>query len=232
MLPRQPAPVHIPTVDNSIMSSDVSHRAVSQSPHCGSPAHLVSMSSPTHSVSSTSKSSTGGSQCSTPTNKHTQQTNISSDDETTVMPHAEEPFSWENLSEVEDKESPAPAMTEPEEIQMSPQQFSALLSEVSTEQSPSLQEAFRQHKADFISNSQLRQRQMKEKSKQRMMATTDHQPQRYKTPSNGVNRNFTKPKCPSRVVQFSSPLTLQETSIFTPPTIHRANSKYPITHCA
>ena len=225
MLPRQPAPVHIPTVDSSVISSDASHRAASQSPHYGSPVHHMSMCSPTHSVSSSSVSSTSGSQCSTPTEEHTQQATNSSDDEITVMPHAEKPFSWENLSEVEDEESPAPAMTEPEEVQLSPQQFSAFLSEVSTEQSPSLQEAFRQHKANFISNSQLRQRQVKEKSKQRM---TDHQPQCYKTTP---SRNFTKPKDSSRVVQFSSPLTLQDTSVFTPPTIHRANSEYPITVC-
>ena len=220
MLHRPPAPVHIPTVDNSVMSSDVSHEAASHGGHYGSPAHHVHVSSPTHSVSSAST--------------HTQQTDkATTEDDTSlyegeeVLVEAEKPFSWENLSEVEDKESAASAMAEPEEVQLSPQQFSALISDVSTTEqpSPSLQEAFRQHKADFISNSQSRLKQVKEKSKQKPAG--HQQRSQHKTPSRGVSQNVATPKDPSsRVVQFSSPLiTLQDTGVFTPPTIHRPNSK-------
>ena len=221
--PRSTAPVHIPTVESSMTSSDTSHGPASHSPY----------NSPTHSVSS-SRSSSSDSQCSTPTQSHTQylvQTDnaSSTEDESsstgneqfTVMTQTEKPFSWENLSEVEDKESAMPAMEEPEELQLSPHQFSTLVSEVSTVESPSLQEAFRQHKAGFISNSQSRVRQVKERSQQRMATTsTSHQQQRQTTPTSA-------PKASSaRVVQFSSPLiTLQNTGVFTPPTIHRVNSK-------
>ena len=231
MLHRQPAPVHIPTVENSVMSSDVSHEAASPHDyHCGSP---------THSVSSASESSISGSQCSTHANTRTQQTDNATEDDTSsyedeeVMAGAEKPFSWENLSEVEDKESATPAMAEPEEVQLSPQQFSALISEVSTEQSPSLQEAFRRHKADFISNSQSRLRQVKEKSKPRPVNRQQRSPH-HKTPSHGVTRSVSTSKdSSSRVVQFSSPLiTLQDTGVFTPPTIHRPNSRcVHSSHC-
>ena len=239
MLHRPPAPMHIPTVENSVMSSDVSHEVVSHGNHYSSPAHHVHVSSPTHSVSSASESSTSGSQCSIHTNTCTQQTdNAATEDDTSsyedeeVITEAEKPFSWENLSEVEDKESAASAMVEPEEVQLSAQQFSALISDVSTEQPPSLQEAFRRHKAGFISNSQSRLRQVKEKSKQR---PTSHQQQsQHRTPSHGVSRNVATTKDPtSRVVQFSSPLiTLQDTGVFTPPTIHRPNSRCTLhSHC-
>ena len=228
-------------------SSDTSHDPVSQSPrynsptnhvislthhvHVISPTHHADSSSPTHSVSS-SGSSSSDSQCSTPTQSHTQhlvqtdststsedESSSSGSEEFAVMTQTERPFSWEDLSEVEDKESAVPFMAEPEELQLSPHQFSALVSEVSTSQSPSLQEAFRQHKAGFISNSQSRVRQVKERSQQRMTttSTSHHQP---RTPTH------TPKASSSRVVQFSSPLiTLQDTGVFTPPTIHRANSK-------
>ena len=229
---RSTAPVHIPTVESSMTSSDTSQGPASHSPY-NSPTHHVHVSSPTHSVSS-SGSSRSDSQCSTPTQSHTQylvQTDNASStedksssngyEEFTVITQTEKPFSWENLSEVEDKESAMPAMAEPEELQLSPHQFSTLVSEVSTAESPSLQEAFRQHKAGFISNSQSRVRQVKERSQQRMATTsTSHQQQHKTTPTSA-------PKASSaRVVQFSSPLiTLQNTGVFTPPTIHRANSK-------
>ena len=228
MLLRQPAPVHVPTVENFVTSPDASHEAASHDHHYGSPTHHVHVSSPTHSVSSASESSTSDSQCTTHTQATEDDTGSSEDEELTVMGETEKPFSWENLSEVEDKETAELAMAEPEEVQFSPQQFSALISEVSTEQSPSLQEAFRQHRPDFISNSQSRLRQVKEKSKQRLTTSADHQQQlqHHKTPFHGVSGNVATPKdSSSRVVQFSSPLiTLQDTGVFTPPTIHRPNS--------
>ena len=228
-------------------SSDTSHEPTSQSPcynsptnhvispthhvHVINPTHHVHASSPTHSVSS-SGSSSSDSQCSTPTQSHTQhlmqtdnastsedESSSSGSEKFTVMGQTERPFSWENLSEVEDKESAVPAMVEPEELQLSPYQFSALVSEVSTSQPPSLQEVFRQRKAGFISNSQSRVREVKERNQQRM-ATTSTNHHQHRTPTHA-------PKASSaRVVQFSSPLiTLQDTGVFTPPTIHRVNSK-------
>lgn len=246
-LHRPVAPVRLPTVGDSMTSSDVSHGPMSHSPcddhyttpahhvHVSSPTHHVHMSSPTHSVSS-SESSTSDSQCSTPTNSHThliqtdtEDDNRSSDSEQfDDITATEKPFNWENLSEAEDKDSVVPAMVEPEELQLSPQQFTALVSEVSNEPSPSLQEAFRRHKANFISNSQLQLSQVKEKSQQRMATSTNHLP--HKTPTrHGTSKNANTPKASSsRIVQFSSPLiTLQDTGVFTPPTIHRANSRCP-----
>lgn len=238
MLHRPPAPIHVPTVENSVMSSDVNHEAASHGDHYSSSAHRVHVNSPTHSVSSASESGTSGSQCFIHTNTRAQQTDTtedgtSSDEGEDVIAEAEKPFSWENLSEVEDKESAPPSMAEPEEVQLSPQQFSALINDVSTtEQSPSLQEAFRRHKVDFISNSQSRLRQVKEKSKQR--SASHRQQSQHKIPSRVVSRNVATPKdSSSRVVQFSSPLiTLQDTGVFTPPTIHRPYSKCTLySHC-
>lgn len=149
---------------------------------------------------------------------------------TVVTSHSEKPFSWESLSEVEDEEESAvPTMTEPEVVQLSPQQFFTPTTEVfTTERSPSLQEAFRQHKANFISNSKSRVRQLKEKSKQRMTTPTNHIPP---PPHDNSKKCVTTPKASSRVVQFSSPLTtLQDTGVFSPPTIHRANSECLLYH--
>jgi len=216
-------------------SSDASHES-------NIPSHSPSKSSPTHSVSSCSNDySTSDSECPTPTNNGciqqvVQAENISateddscslSNKEITVSTPTERLFSWENLSEVEDEETAVPAMTEPEQVELSPQQFSSLTSQVSSEQPPSLQEAFRQHKGDFISSSQSRLRQIKEKGRERMMALPQQQSQHHKTPDKGIisDEPVTTSKT-SRVVQFSSPLiTLQDTGIFSPPTVHRVNSK-------
>lgn len=228
--------VHIPIVDDSMTSSDVTHGPASQAPcdNHGSPTHHVYVSSPTHSVRS-SESSTSSSQCSTPTNSHAQQVvqvKASEDDSDSdscdddVITQTEKPFSWENLSEVEDKELTVPTMAEPEQVQLTPQQFSILISELSTEKSPSLQEAFRQHKAHFITSSQSRVRQVKENSKQRKASPTNQkQFRQHKAPAHGISKTVDTPKASSRAVQFSSPLiSLQDTALFTPPSIHRANS--------
>lgn len=226
-------------------SSDASHEAniTSQSccnDHYSSPTHHVHVSSPTHSVSSScSDYSTSDSECPTPTNNGCIQQVVQAENilatkgdsysfsnkETTGSTQTERPFSWENLSEVEDEETAMPAMTEPEQVELSPQQFSAFTSQVSSEQPLSLQEAFRQHKAGFISSSQSRKKQ---KSKERMIVLPTKSQQHNDSPAYGISKeSVTTPKTSLRVVQFSSPLiTLQDTGVFSPPTVHRTNSKY------
>ncbi|XP_065888628.1 centrosomal protein of 295 kDa-like [Dysidea avara] len=226
--------VHISSPSHQVHMSSPSHQVHMSSPshqvHMSIPTHQVHASHPTHEtlasshshrVHTSNSSSSSSSEQPTPTdlvevisstNSFTSTEESSSSDE--GHSDGEQPFSWENLSEVEDES--AAAMTEPQQCDYDPVQFSVPISSHRHMSPPSLQDAFRQHKANFISSSQSRLQLIKEKRNEQAAASSAIK--QLATP--------TKPSSTSRVVQFSSPLfTLQDTGEFTPPTIHRANSK-------
>jgi len=200
--------VHMSSPSHQVHVNGLAHQVIAQEALASSPSHQVHITSSSHhsptptdsvEVISSTDSSTGSVESS------------SSDEE-----QEEQPFSWENLSEVED-EPTAAAMTEPPQCDYDPVQFSVPISSHLHTSPPSLQDAFRQHKAGFISSSQSRLQQIKEKRKEQVV--TSSALKQSVTP--------TKPPSTSRVVQFSSPLfTSQDTGEFTPPTIHRTNCKY------
>ena len=190
-------PTHEPTTNNC------SHQV-----HMSSPTHQVHISSPIHHSSNEHPTPIDLTEVTSSTDSFTSDEKTSSSDQG----HSEEeqPFCWENLSEVEDES--ATAMTEPQQCDYNPVEFSVPVSSHHHTSPPSLQDAFKQHKANFISNSQSRLQQIKEKRKEQSTMSS-------------VMTTPPKPSSTSRVVQFSSPLyTLQDTGEFTPPIIHRANS--------
>jgi len=203
--------VHMSSPPHQVHMNRLTHQVITNQPQetlASSPSHQVHTTSSSHH----SPTPTNSVEAISSTDSSTGSVESSSSDEG----QKEQPFSWENLSEVED-ESTAAAMTEPQQCDYDPVQFSVPISSHHHMSPPSLQDAFRQHKAGFISSSQSRLQQIKEKRKEQV-ATSSALKQSI-TP--------TKPPCTSRVVQFSSPLfTSQDTGEFTPPTIHRTNCKY------